>query len=277
MKNLLNLTNFTRNDLQQLLEVATQMRRIAVADYKKGPQLMGQMVCGVWKTPCLSSTAFQLASAYLSGNFCPVFGIDDEYAQCLTFDNMGANVLVVRSDNDNMLRNLAEQTRAGVINGGSAQFDPIGVLADLMTLRVKLDGLNNLNVLAVGNRDVNKIAELNGCLQLFGSDLIWYLPPDDITTVRRGIVLDNISAAFAGADAVVDIGLSSYSSAEKYYGSAAGIPRELLGKAALNCPLLGCGTFVDQVVKEYPHNAISLRESCYVAVAMAVLYYLQRS
>ena len=277
MKNLLTLTDLTKNEISNILEVATQMRRIVNTTYKKGPQLIGNVVAGVWNKPCVSSTAFQLATAYLSGTACPVFGSDDVLAQCRTFDSMGVNTLVISCDNGNLAKSFADTSRASVVNGGSSQYDPIGVLADLMVLNSKLDGLQNLNVLAVGTRDVNKINELNHCLQLFGSNMIWYLPPDDFVTTRKGIVIDRAEAAFSGADAVIDLGLATFSDPEKYYGSSGGIAESLMDKARINCPLLGSRYIVDKVgIKEYAHNIVSARESCYVAVAMAVLYLLKR-
>ncbi len=278
MKNLITLTELTRNEVQQILELAAQMRRIVLADYKKGPQLIGHVVGGVWKKPCISSAAFQLAATYLSGNCIPVFGAEDEMSVCLTLGNMGANTVVAACENDNIFRTLTQRGKANVINGGSRRYDPIGVLADLMTLNNRLDGISNLTVLAVGNRDVNKIDELGHCLSLFGSGLIWYLPPDDNLTPRKGIVLDKPEAAFAGVDAVLDLGTNAYSDDERYYGNTGGITRELMDLARIDCPLLGCRTIADNgVIKEYEHNAVALRENCYVSVAMAVLYLTHRN
>lgn len=277
MKNLLTLTDLTRNELSNIFEVATQMRRIVLTSYKKGPQLIGHVVAGLWNKPCISSTAFQLATAYLSGTACPVFGADDKLSQCRAFDSMGVNTVVVACDNDNLAKSVAAYSRMSVINGGSSQYDPVGVLADLMALNSKLDGLSNLNVLAVGNRDVNKINELNYCLQLFGSNLIWYLPPDDFVTARKGVVIDRADTAFSGVDAVLDLGLATFSDPSKYYGSNGGIPETLMDKARINCPLLGSRHVVTNLgIKEYAHNIVSTRESCYVSVAMAVLYLLKR-
>ena len=277
MKNLLTLTDLTKKEINNIIEVATQMRRIVTATYKKGPQLIGNIVAGVWSKPCASSTAFQLATAYLSGTACPVFAVDDVLEQCRTFDSMGVNTVVVACDNGNIAKNFANTSRAGVINGGSSQYDPIGVLADLMALNTKLDGLTNLNVLIVGNRDVNRINELNHCLQLFGSNAVWYLPPDDFVTTRKGIIIDRPQAAFSGADAVIDLGLAPFSDPEKYYGTSGGISQELMDMARISCPLLGSRYIVDKVgIKEYSHSIVSTRESCYVSVAMAVLYLLQK-
>ena len=276
MKNLLTLTDLTKKEISNILEVATQMRRIVTASYKKGPQLIGHVVAGVWNKPCVSSTAFMLATSYLSGTACPVYGADDVLEQCRTFDSMGVNTMVIACDNGNIAKSFANTSRAGVINGGSSQYDPIGVLADLMALNLKLDGLSNLNVLFVGNRDVNRINELNHCLQLFGSNAVWYLPPDDFVTTRKGIVIDRASAAFSGVDAVIDLGLAAFSDPEKYYGTNGGISEELMDMARINCPLLGSRYIVDNVgIKEYSHNIVNTRESCYVSVAMAVLYLLQ--
>lgn len=278
MKNLLSLTNLNKQEISQILEVATQMRRVVMSAYKKGPQLIGHVVAGLWPKPCVSSTAFTLATSYLSGTPCPVFDVDDMLNQCKIFDNMGVNTLVVSCENDNLVKNFTSIARCKVINGGSGQYDPIGVLADLMALNAKLDGLVNQSILVVGNRDNNKIIELNHCLQLFGSGLVWYLPVDDFVTPRRGIILDKAEAGFAGADAVIDIGLTAFSDPYKYYGSTGGISEKLMDKARIEAPLLGSRNVVDNVgIKEYVHNAVSTRESCYVAVAMAVLYLMTKN
>ena len=278
MKNLLSLTNLNKQDISQILETATQMRRVVMSSYKKGPQLIGQVVAGLWPKPCVSSTAFTLATSYLSGTPCPVFDVDDMLSQCKIFDNMGVNTIVVSCENDNLVKNFTNVARCNVINGGSGQYDPIGVLADLMTLNAKLDGLANQSVLVVGNRDNNKIIELNHCLQMFGSGLVWFLPVDDFVTPRRGIMLDKAEAGFAGADAGRDIGLTAFSDPYKYYGSAGGISEKLMDKARIEAPLLGSRNVVDNVgIKEYAHNAVATRESCYVAVAMAVLYLMTKN
>lgn len=278
MKNLLSLTTLNKQEINQILDVAMQMRRVVLTSYKKGPQLIGNVVAGIWQKPSVSSTAFTLATSYLSGSPCTVFGADDTLGQCRAMDNMGVNTVVVSHENDNLVKNFAEVSRCNVINGGSGQYDPIGVLADLLTLSTKLDGLQNLSVLVVGNRDTNKISELKHCLQLFGSGLVWYLPTDDFVTSRKGIVLDKPEAAFSGADAVIDVGLTAFSDPTKYYGTQGGISEKLMDKARIEAPLLGARNVVDNVgIKEYPYNAVSTRESCYVAVAMSVLYLMTKN
>ncbi len=278
MKHLLSLTELNKNEINNILEIAAQMRRIVTNSYKKGPQLIGSTVAGVWDKPCVSSTAFSLAAGYLSGTACPIFGSEDLYEQCRLLDNMGANVVVISCENDNLAKTFSSKSKCGVINGGSGQYDPIGALADLMTLNGKLDGLQNLSVLAVGNRETNKLNELAYSLQQYGSTLLWYLPADDFATQRKGIVIDKAESAFAGADAVIDIGLSPFSAPAKYYGTAGGISEALMDKARINCPLLGTDSVVDRIgVKEYPYNAVNARSVNYVSVAMAVLYLIHRN
>lgn len=204
--------------------------------------------------------------------------MDDLEAHCRTLNNMGANAVILSCANDNLARNMAGSLSCSVINGGSGNYDPIGVLADLMAISSKSDGLQNLSVLLVGNRHTNKVNEFIHCLQLYGSTLVWYLPTDDFVTQRKGIVMDKAEAAFTGADAVVDLGLSDFSDPQKYYGSRGGIPEKLLDKARINCPLLGTKNVVDNIgLKDYPHSLVNLRDECYVSVAMAVLYLLHRN
>lgn len=277
MKHLLSLMDLNKKEINNILEIASQMRRIVTNSYKKGPQLIGSMVAGVWDKPCVSSSAFMMGAAYLSGTACPVFGSEDIYEQCQIFDSMGANAIVVSCENDNLAKIFSAKARASVINGGSSQYDPIGTLADLMAINGKLDGLQNLTVLAVGNKDTNRINELSYCLQQFGSTLLWYLPVDDFATQRKGVVIDKAESAFAGVDAVIDIGLSAFSDPAKYYGTNGGISEALMDKARINCPLLGSRTIVDRTgVKEYHYNVVSARDTCYVSVAMAVLYLMHR-
>lgn len=277
MKHLLSLTDLNKQQIGEILNVANQMKRIAQANYKKGPQLVGSVVGGVWDKPCKSSTAFSLAASYLSGTSVPVFGAEDLLRQCQMLDNMGVNMLVISCDNDNLCKSFANTSRASVINGGSSQYDPIAVLAYLMALSTKCDGLQNLSVLAVGNKQTNVVNELIHCLQLYNSSMVWYLPSDDYVTQRKGIVMDKADAAFSGADAVIDLGLSNFSDPKKYYGTAGGISEKLMDKARIDCPLLGTRFVVDNVgVKEYPHSLEKVGDVCYVSVVMAVLYMLNK-
>lgn len=278
MKHLLTLTDLNKKQINEILDVAKQMRRIVLANYKKGPQLVGSVIGGVWEKPCLSSSAFTLGATYLSGTAIPVFGAEDLLRQCQIFDNMGVNALVVACDNDNLAKSFANKSRCSVINGGSSQYNPIGVLADLMALSAKLDGLQNLSILTVGNKRTNVVNELIHCLQLYGSTVVWYLPTDDYVTQRKGIVMDKADAAFSGADAVLDLGLSAFSDPKKYYGSSGGITEKLMDKARIDCPLLGTKHIVDNVgIKEYPHSLVDAYDCCYVSVAMAVLYLMSRN
>lgn len=270
--------DMSKRDINNIIEVATQMRRIVQNNYKKGPQLIGSTVAGVWEAPSVSSTAFNLGVNYLSGSFCPVFASDDMLEQCQVFDSMGVNAVVLSCKNDRLLDVFASQSRCSVINGGTSQYDPIGVLADLMAINGRMDSLQNLTVVAVGNKDVNRINELTYCLQQYGSTLVWYLPKSDTETVRKGIVVNNAEAAFSGADAVIDIGLTPFSDMEQYYGASGGIPESLMDKARINCPLLGCRTIVDRIgVRNYSNSIASARDCCFVSVAMAVLYLVHKN
>lgn len=277
MKHLLSLNDLNKKQITEILDIAKQMRRIVKANYKKGPQLVGSVLGGVWSKPCRSSTAFTLGATYLSGSVAPVFGADDILRQCQMLDSMGVNSLVVACDNDNLAKSFAQNSRCHVVNGGSSQYDPIEVLAYLMALSDKLDGLQNLSVLVVGNKRTNIINELIYCLQIFSSTVVWYLPTDDFVTQRKGIVMDKADAAFSGADAVIDIGLSDFSDPKKYYGTAGGIAEKLIDLARIDCPLIGARSVVDNVgVKPYDHSLVDAIDCCYVSVAMAILYLLNR-
>lgn len=277
MNKLLSLTEFTKNTLSAFIELAAQTRRI-VAGGKRGPQLLGSTVGGVWQRQCLQDAAFHIAATDMSADYLSLCGEQDVLRSCLALVNMGVKAVVVSCDSDDMIRSFASDCACGVISGGSAVSDPVGAAADLLALSLRLDGLFNRTVLAVGNRDVNKLDELSGCLRHFGSSLVWYLPAGDVTTQPKGVVLRDAAAAFAGVDAVIDIGLRSYCDPTKYYGAPQGIAASLMDKASVNCPLLGSAFVADSDgVRRYADNAVSLRDSCYVAAAMAAMYYVIKS
>lgn len=277
MKNFISLLDLGKKDIANILEIAAQMRRIYTSGGKKGPQLIGSVIGGVWTDCGLQSVVFDLAATYLSGSYCPTYGAEGKAERCLALDSMSVNTVVAQADSVMQLKQTAALMRCGVVNGGTADSDPIGVLAILMALSMRLDGLQNLNILAVGNRDVSMLDELIYCLQLFGSDLVWYLPADDTVTQRKGVVLNDAAVAFAGVDAVIDLGLRQDGDRSQYYGSEYGIPDSLLDKARVNCPMLG-GRFVCRDGKPaiYADSIENLRQSCRVAVAMAVLYVLRK-
>ena len=81
----------------------------------------------------------------------PFYGAEDAVAHSRLLDAMGVNAVVLSCENDNALRQFAQSARCCVINGGSQNAHPLAALADLMTLWLKADGLQNLTVLAVGN------------------------------------------------------------------------------------------------------------------------------
>ncbi len=277
MKNVVSLTDLKREEISLILETAVQMRRLVMAAFKKGPQLAGKTVANLFRQEDKHSMGFQLASGYMSANSYMYYGVKDLFDSCCALDNMGVNTIVVQCDNDNMVAKIAESVKCSLVNGGSAQSDPVGVLADLLALQSKMDSLRNLTVLAVGNRQTNKITELSHCLSMYGSGLMWYLPNSDFSTQRKGVVVGDINSAFAGADAVIDLGLNDYSDPQQYYGTVGGISSKLMDMARVNAPLLGARNVVDSIgVKPYANSIVNTRDSCYVAVAMALLYILNR-
>lgn len=277
MKNVVSLTDLKREEISLILETAVQMRRLVMAAFKKGPQLVGKTVANLFRQEDKHSMGFQLASGYMSANSYMYYGVKDLFDSCCALDNMGVNTIVVQCDNDNMVAKIAESVKCSLVNGGSAQSDPVGVLADLLALQSKMDSLRNLTVLAVGNRQTNKITELSHCLSMYGSGLVWYLPNSDFSTQRKGVVVGDINSAFAGADAVIDLGLNDYSDPQQYYGTVGGISSKLMDMARVNAPLLGARNVVDSIgVKPYANSIVNTRDSCYVAVAMALLYILNR-
>lgn len=277
MTKLLTLKQLSKKQLVELLEVSTQMRKMCNTTYKKAPQLLGSNIGSVWQKANLQCVAVELATKFLSGSIAHYINIDDTVEFCRAMDNMGINQLVVSTEDDNQLKKISDSVSCAFINGGSRNYNPIAVLADLLTLLQKLDGLHNRTITVLGNRDTNKMEELIYCLELFSSNIVWYLPRADFSTNRQGIVVENINSAFKGADAIIDIGLKDFCEPKDYYGTNAGISAEFMDSASIEAPLLGSREIVGKNgAIAYPYATLDNQQTNNVAVAMALLYVTRK-
>ena len=273
MKDLLTLLNCDKDTINLILNTAIQMRRIVMSDSKKAPQLIGKTVVGMFEQDCLESNTLDLACKYLSGNYVTSHPTQSWMEVARAFDAMGANLVAVKNQNDSFLDALSKVSNASIVNMGSKLYNPVRVLTILMVLKTKLDGLQNICVGALGNGDVSVMAELDYCLSLYGSNLVWYLPKDDISTPKKGVVLNNLQHVLSGADAILDLGLAPFAQGERYYGSNFGIQKELLDLARVDAPLIGSRNYFEKRgVAEYLNNTVNTEYSCYIAICMALLY-----
>ncbi len=278
MKDFLTLTKLSRDEINNLLQMASQMRRIVLANYKKSPQLLGKTVVGLFQEESVESIALNLAMNYLSGT-CVISKSSQNLLEIAkASEYMGANYVAIKNENDSLISTLANVMQSSVINLGSKMYSPICALSYLLVIQTKLDNLSNHTIGVVGNGNSNLIADLDYALSLFNSSLVWYLPKDDVSTIRRGIVLNNAESVFAGADAIIDLGLQQFAQPERYYGTNFGISKTLIDKARPNIPLIGAKHIVDKNgITEYHFNTASTEASAYVATLMAVLYSLTKN
>lgn len=278
MRKLLNLMNMSKNDVLNFLEVAWQMRRIAVTSYKRSPQLVGASVAGVFPRQDIVSKAFALATMYLSGNFVEIYGCDDVPEYCSAMCNMGVDMMVLKDLDDDLTAQMASTVNLPLINAGGSIYSPIEAMADLMALREKLDSLNNLTVLVVGNKNTAKLREIDHVLSLFRSHLVWYLPEGDHSSDDySGTVVHTLDLAFAGVDAIIDIGLNGNVQPELYYGNKSGILETYIDRARVNAPLLGCKKIVSASgAVNYPYSATDAQYQSLISVAMAALYLMRK-
>ncbi|MEG1706433.1 MAG: hypothetical protein RR291_02950 [Clostridia bacterium] len=272
-KCLISLKELDKSEIKQILDIASQMRRIVLSTHKKSPQLLGKSVA-VCSADSISSVAVNLASNFLSATtvkICP----EDFLELAKALGAFGVDFVFAQHPNENLLRDIDKNGRYAVINLETSSSNPLKVLSYLLTLQDKLDGLSNLTVLAVGNKNVSAMGELSYALQLFGSELVWFLPKEDFVTVRRGIIFDNVEIAFDGVDAVIDLKLAEFSDSRLFYGDYGGIPKRLLDKARIDVALLDCRNIVTpNGITEYPYSAQETQYTALISVIMAVMYLL---
>lgn len=276
MKEFLSLRQLNKMQVRQLLDVAVEMKKIINAKLKRGPQFSGKNMVSIAETAQnQNSTLLQLAYAYFGGASSNVAAAENLLEQSLMYDACGVNLLCLQHDNFSLIEQIAGKVSCEVINAGSKYINPLKTLSILATLLHCCDRVSNLNVVMVGNKEQSVVAELAYVLSLFESNLFVCLPENDTDFAQKSLVnvIYNFDSGFAGADAVIDLGLDKFSSLQDYYGNRMGITKSLMEKARVDAPLLFNRNVVDgQQVIEYPYNTVDRQYKDFMSVCMAVLY-----
>ncbi len=276
MKDFLSLKQLNRKEIRQVLDVAAEMRRMLSAKHKKAPHLAGRTMVHLCEEQTVFNTAASLAYGYLGGTSYDMPSPDDFIERARFLDAAGVSLICFQQDNFSLIERAASQVACQTLNGGSKFTNPLLALSVLAGIEHYCDRLGNLNVLLAGNREQSFVAELSYALNLFESALCAFTPLDATPFTQKEFVAayKDINTAFEGIDAIIDLGLEKYSSAETYYGSKAGIKKSLMDKARVDAPLFFARSVADEKGQTVPYafSAADRQYQDYLAVLMSVIY-----
>ena len=308
-RHLLDLDDFTREEIDLVRKTSDAMLEVLGRDIKKVPTLRGKVIVTLfYEASTRTRVSFEEAGKLLSADVINVSssGSSVEKGESLlntvrTLQATGADMVVVRHHHSGapyfMARNLESM---GVINGGDGwHAHPTQALLDVYTMRRHLGSLVGRKIVIVGDILHSRVARSNlWALTMEGANVVLCAPPTlfpqeflsgehlaEGHPFSHVEIETNVNMALDGADVVMPLRLqlerqeSGLLPTLREYSKMYGITRERLDLANTDALVLHPGPMNEgvEISPDVAHGTQSLIEEQVrngVAVRMALLYLL---
>ena len=236
-RHILDLDDFTREEIEVALQNTEVMREVLQRDIKKVPTLRGKTIITLfYEASTRTRVSFEQAGKILSADVINVSGSGSSvekgeslYNTALTLQAMNADIIVMRHPHSGAPHFLSRFLNSAVINAGDGTHaHPTQALLDLFTIREHFGKVEGLKVVIVGDLLYSRVARSNlWGLTKMGADVTLCAPPtliplDFLGGIGNGIdddasehpfagvkVETNVERALADADVVMALRLQS--------------------------------------------------------------------
>jgi len=186
-KHILDLDDYSRQEINQTLDNATAMNEVLGRDIRKVPALRGKSIITLFLEPSTRTrVSFEQAGKILSADVINVSGSGSSsekgeslYNTALTLQAMNADVIVVRHSAAGAPHFLAKHLKASIINAGDGgHAHPTQALLDLYTIKHHLGRIQGIRVVIVGDLLYSRVARSNlWGLTTMGAQVVLCAPP----------------------------------------------------------------------------------------------------
>lgn len=169
-RHVLDLDDFTRNEIEEVLESTASMKEVLGRTIKQVPALRGKTVVNMFfEESTRTRISFELAARALSANVVSMTakGSSVEKGESLldtvrTLQALGGDVLVMRHSQSGAPYFVAQHFRGSVLNAGDGRHaHPTQALLDLFTIYDKLGRIEGLKIVIVGDIVHSRVARSN--------------------------------------------------------------------------------------------------------------------
>src|SRR6201981_1370714 len=169
-KDLISIRELEIWELEHILDSAAAFKTVGSRDIKKVPALRGKTLVNFFVEPSTRTrTSFELAAFRLSADVINISATTSSLTKGETLKDtarnleaLHADILVLRHSSAGAPQFLAPRLKASVINAGDGAHEhPTQGLLDLYTIREKRGGIDNLNVVIVGDILFSRVARSN--------------------------------------------------------------------------------------------------------------------
>ena len=186
-RHILDLDDFSRKEIQEVLDTADALREIMVREIKKVPALRGKSVVTLFYEPSTRTRgSFEQAAKILSADVINLTRSTSSVAKgeslvntARTLQAMGADIIVIRHPSAGAPYLLTQHLDISLINAGDgAHAHPTQALLDLYTMRQNVGDLAGKKVVLVGDILHSRVARSNILgLTSMGAKVILCGPP----------------------------------------------------------------------------------------------------
>ena len=309
-KHVLDLDDFSREEIEEVLDSARGMKEVLGRDIKKVPALRGKVVVTLfYEASTRTRVSFEEAGKVLSADVINMSasGSSTEKGESLlntglTIQAMGVDTIVIRHPHSGAPYLLAQKLdKVSVINAGDGlHAHPTQALLDIYTVKDKLGSLEGLKIVIVGDVLHSRVARSNiwGFVKM-GAKVVLsgpntLMPPDLIrsdnsiyrSTFSSRIEVDtNLARAIEGADVVMALRLqrerqnSGFLPSLREYIRRWQVTDDLLARAKPGAMVMHPGPMNEgiEISNNIAHGGSSVIEDQVtngVAVRMALLYHV---
>ena len=309
-KHVLDLDDFSREEIEEVLDSARGMKEVLGRDIKKVPALRGKVVVTLfYEASTRTRVSFEEAGKVLSADVINMSasGSSTEKGESLlntglTIQAMGVDTIVIRHPHSGAPYLLAQELdKVSVINAGDGlHAHPTQALLDIYTVKDKLGSLEGLKIVIVGDVLHSRVARSNiwgfakmgAKVVLSGPNTL--MPPDLIrsdnsiyrsTFLSRIEVDTNLARAIEGADVVMALRLqrerqnAGFLPSLREYIRRWQVTDDLLARAKPGAMVMHPGPMNEgiEISNNIAHGGSSVIEDQVtngVAVRMALLYHV---
>ena len=309
-KHVLDLDDFSREEIEEVLDSARGMKEVLGRDIKKVPALRGKVVVTLfYEASTRTRVSFEEAGKVLSADVINMSasGSSTEKGESLlntglTIQAMGVDTIVIRHPHSGAPYLLAQELdKVSVINAGDGlHAHPTQALLDIYTVKDKLGSLVGLKIVIVGDVLHSRVARSNiwgfakmgAKVVLSGPNTL--MPPDLIrsdnsiyrsTFLSRIEVDTNLARAIEGADVVMALRLqrerqnAGFLPSLREYIRRWQVTDDLLARAKPGAMVMHPGPMNEgiEISNNIAHGGSSVIEDQVtngVAVRMALLYHV---
>lgn len=298
-KDLLGLRQTPREDIENILDTAENLRVLLLSNNKKAPHLAGKSIVTLfYENSTRTRLSFELASKYLSASSANISASASSVTKGetlmdtgRTIEQMGTDVIVIRHPMAGAPALLAQTVGCSVVNAGDGMNEhPTQALLDMLTVRLhRGKSFSGMKIAVIGDVMHSRVARSNiwGFSKL-GASVTVCAPP---TLLPVGIsdmgarTADSIEDAVRGADVIMGLRIqlerqkSGLFPSMREYSKYFGVTDRHLALAAKDCLVMHPGPVnrgleLTSSLIDGPASVITEQVQSGVAVRMALLYLL---